>query len=100
MKTKNGVELNLKESNYCFEFNHAVFYFSSKFNLCRFKNSVETFIEMEHAKIINRYKVNINLKLYLAISLYKKIEKRGFRIVQKFSDKSQIELTENTIFSI
>ena len=100
MKTKNGVELNLKESDYCFEFARAVFYFSSEFNLNRFKNSVISFIEMEQAKIINRYKVNINLKLYLALSLYKKIEKRGFRVIQKFSDKSQLELTENTLFSI
>lgn len=100
MKTKNGVELNLKESNYCFEFYNAVFYFSSKFNLDRFKNSVENYVQLEQTKIKNRYKVNINLKLYLSISLYKKIEKRGFRVVQKFSDRSRVELNENIIFSI
>ena len=81
MKTKNGVELNLFESDYCFEFNNAVFYFSSKFNLHRFKNSVIQFVEMEQAKIINRYKVDIDLFYYLAISFYKKIEKRGFRVL-------------------
>ena len=36
LKTKNGVELNLKESDYYFEFARAVFYFSSEFNLNRF----------------------------------------------------------------
>ena len=81
MKTKNGVELNLQESDYKFEFCHAVFYFSSDFNLQRYKNSVIQFIEMEQAKIINRYKVDIDLFYYLAISFYKKIEKRGFRVL-------------------
>ena len=100
MKTLNGIELDLKESNYCYDFLSCCFYFSSEFNLKRFKNSVSSYIEMEQAKLINRYKVKLNLKLVLSISLYKKIEKRGFRIVQKFSDKTQIELTENTIFSI
>ena len=46
MKTKNGVELNLQESDYKFEFCHAVFYFSSEFNLQRYKNSVIQFVEM------------------------------------------------------
>ena len=35
---------------------------------------------METTKIINKYKVKINLNLYLAISSYQKIEKRGFYI--------------------
>ena len=80
MKTKNGIELNLKESDYKFEFYNAVFYFSSKFYLDNFKNLLEDYIEIEQTKIINKYKVEINLKLYLAIALYKKIEKRGFRM--------------------
>lgn len=95
MKTKNGVELNLQESDYKFEFRRAVFYFSSEFNLERYKNSVIQFVEMEQAKIINRYKVKAELKLYLAISLYKKIEKRGFRVLYRGQ-----EVEEECIFEL
>lgn len=95
MKTKNGVELNLQESDYKFEFCHAVFYFSSEFNLQRYKNSVIQFVEMEQAKIINRYKVKAELRLYLAISLYKKIEKRGFRVLYRGQ-----EVEEDCIFEL
>lgn len=56
------------------------FYFSSEFNKQRFLNSLEEYIKNENRKLTNRYKVSIDLVQYMALSLYKKIEKRGFRV--------------------
>ena len=70
MKTKNGIELDLKESNFLFTFYGAVFYFSSNLNLNRFKESLIDYIRFEEVKLYNKYKVKLDLKLYLAIALY------------------------------
>ena len=80
MKTKNGIELDLKNSSYIYDYNNLKFYFSSKFYLKKFQENLSYYLFMETTKIINKYKVKINLYLFLAISLYQKIEKRGFYI--------------------
>ena len=49
----------------------------------KFEDNITPFVLLETAKIRNKYNVKINLSLYLAVSLYKKIEKRGFRIKSK-----------------
>lgn len=95
MKTKNGIELDLNESDFLFTFYGAVFYFSSNLNLNRFKESLIDFIQMEEIKLFNKYRVKLDLKLYLAIALYKRIEKRGFRVV--LQNKL---ITENSKFII
>ena len=93
MKTKNGIELDLKQSEYFCDFLGAVFYFSSELYLNKFKEIVKNYVEMEQAKFINKYKINVDLKFYFAVSLYKKIEKRGFRI--NYFDQ---EITEDIKF--
>lgn len=80
MKTKNGIELDLKNSSYIYDYNNLKFYFSSELYLKKFQENLSYYIFMETTKIINKYKVKINLNLYLAISFYQKIEKRGFYI--------------------
>ena len=80
MKTKNGIELDLKNSSYIYDYNNLKFYFSSKFYLKKFQENLSYYLFMETTKIINKYKVKINLNLFTAISLYQKIEKRGFYI--------------------
>lgn len=80
MKTKRGIELDLKESNYFFDLYDLRFFFSSELYLNKFRNNVLTFIDSEILKLKNRYKVYFELYRELAISYYKKIEKRGFRI--------------------
>lgn len=81
MKTKNGIELNLEESKYISKFNGLVFYFSSETYKNKFNEQIEDFIKIESIKIFNKYKVKIDLSDYLAVSLYKRIEKRGFLIL-------------------
>lgn len=83
MKTANGIELDLNKSEYKFIFEDFIFYFSSEFYMNKFKNGVQQFILLETIKLQNKYKLKINLNLYLAVSFYKRIEKRGFRVVHK-----------------
>ena len=80
MQTKNGIELNLKESKYKAHYNNLVFYFSSEFYKNKFQNEIVDFIKIETIKLFNKYKTSIELTDYLSISLYRKIEKRGFYI--------------------
>lgn len=94
MKTKNGIELNLAVSEYKTEFANFIFYFSSKFYKNKFKESLTEYIDTEERKIKNKYKVDICLTSYLAISLYKKVEKRGFFVVSKHGEV----INENVVF--
>lgn len=98
MKTKNGIYLNLKESEYKINYNGLIYYFSSELYLNKFKNNVKQFIIEETAKIKAKYKINIYLDTMLIISFYKKIEKRGFRVVYKENEKI-IELTEDVLIA-
>jgi YHS domain-containing protein len=80
MKTARGIYLNLNDSDYYLDIEGLRVFFSSKFNKERFTKNIMNYVEEENQKIINKYHMNINLKLFLMISYYKKIEKRGFRI--------------------
>lgn len=96
MQTQNGIELNLNESNYKFEFKDFIFYFSSKLYLEKFSKNLTDFIMVETLKLRNKYKLHIDFSLFLSVSLYKKIEKRGFRVVHKTHG---FLISENSIFN-
>lgn len=96
MQTPNGIELNLQESKYKYEYNNFIFYFSSKSYLEKFKKNISDYILMESYKIKNKYNIHINFSLFLAVALYKKIEKRGFRITHK---NMGYIISENTVFN-
>ena len=68
------------ESNYYYDYESYRLYFSSLFNKNRFISRIEEFIKDENIKNSNKYGVKIDLTNYLIIVLYKKIEKRGFRV--------------------
>lgn len=87
MKTIKGVYLDLNESDIVTNYDEFRFYFSSQFNKKRFDNNIDTFIKVESARIYNKYRVQINLDLYLSIVFYKKIEKRGYRIEEILTGK-------------
>lgn len=102
MKTTRGVYLNLEESTFTFRYidnkNNYEFYFSSLFNITRYKCKFKEYLNSEESKIKNRYQIDkIDLKLFFAIVLYNKIEKRGFRIIDlskniEYNKKEDIEL--------
>lgn len=76
----NKVYLKIEESPFKFKYGGFIFYFSSNFNRVRFIEGVDRFIDNETLKIIAKYKVKINMFLYLSLAYYKKIEKRGYHV--------------------
>lgn len=95
MVTANGICLDLKESEYKILKSGLLFHFSSKLYLEKFRNNVDKYIAEESIKLRNKYKMNANYELYLAISYYKKIEKRGFYI---YDDIMKKEIKADTLF--
>lgn len=86
---------NIFESNYYYDYKNYRIYFSSLFNKNRFIDRIDDFIFDENIKNSNKYGVKIDLTNYLVIVLYKKLEKRGFRIYNKDN-----ELIEDKVFII
>ena len=77
---KTVVYQNIKETVFDYEIYDLCFHFSSLFNKHRFIENVKTYVDIEGMKIINKYQLQIDLRKYLAIAFYKKIERRGFYI--------------------
>lgn len=86
-------DLNL--SNYKLDYKRFTFIFSSKFYINKFQKEIENYVDIEDKKLYSKYKIILEDKEYLALSLYKKIEKRGFKVL--FLGK---EINENESFSI
>lgn len=101
MKTQRGIYLNLDETEFVYRYfenkNYFDFYFSSEFNLSRFKLKIKDYLNLEESKIKNRFQIDkIDLELFFAIVLYTKIEKRGFKIFDlsnniEYNKKEDIE---------
>ena len=85
----------LEESTYRLDYKRLTFVFSSKFYIDKFKKEIDNFVKIEDKKIYSKYKVMLNTEEYLALSLYKRIEKRGFKVYFLGS-----EIKENESFSI
>ena len=86
---------DLNESEYKLDYKRFTFVFSSKFYIDKFKKEIDNFINIEDKKIYSKYKVILDTEEYLALSLYKKIEKRGFKVYFLGN-----EIKENESFSI
>ena len=74
---------NIDESTYLFEYNDLKFYFSSMFYLEKFEREYSSFLKSETMKLKVKFKCNINCDAMILLLLYKKIEKRGFRVYYK-----------------
>lgn len=96
----NIVYQDITKSDISFEVNDVKFYFSSSFNLDRFKRRYEDYISNEENKIINRYHYPIELKKYFLICFYKLIEKRGFLIEINQEKLTQDELQIETKYKM
>lgn len=93
------VEYDINKSTYIFEVDNLIFYFSSAFNLLRFHDRYTDYIEEETNKLQAKYHVCLDIRKYLLIAFYKKIEKRGFRVLT-YQNNDIIELKEDYIFKI
>lgn len=97
MLTRNKIELDIKSSNYKYEYEDNIFFFSSELYLNKFITELPDYVYSESIKLKNKYKLNISCNLFLAVSLYRKIEKRGFYIFNKIK---KIQIKENSLFFV
>lgn len=94
------VEYDINKSEYYFKVNKLTFFFSSKFNKTRFENGFIEYVQEETNKIKAKYKVDINLTNYLLLAYYKKIEKRGFKVLTYDDNDVIIELSKDYTFRV
>lgn len=94
--TKGGIYLDIDKSRYKVERFGVIFYFSSKFYKEKFKKNVDNYVLNETLKLQNKYDLNISFGKFFAISFYKKVEKRGFKI----KDKNNKNILRNAVFGI
>ena len=88
---------DVKYSSYIDYYADICFHFSSLFNLRRYRAGIEEFVNEEELKIRNKYQLEIDMKKYLAIAYYKKIEKRGFYALidnEEYNDLDYINKVE------
>ena len=94
------VEYDINKSEYYFRVNKLTFFFSSKFNKTRFENGFIEYVQEETNKIKAKYKVDINLTNYLLLAYYKKIEKRGFKVLTYDDNDVIIEISKDHTFRV
>ena len=81
---------DINESTYMFNYNDMTFYFSSNFYKEKFEKEYIQFLKEETDKLHIKFKCNIEADEMILLLLYKKIEKRGFRVEYK-----KIRLTDD-----
>ena len=78
---ENKVYYDIEKTPFVFEYFPYKFYFTSKFNMERFKNGVDNFIKEENLKNQSKYKLDLEFNEMLAMSYYLKIEKRFHKVI-------------------
>ena len=71
---------DINDSTFYLDVGKARLFFSSEFNKQRFIRSYKDYILEETKKLEKKYNVKIVANYYLMFAIYKKIEKRGFRV--------------------
>lgn len=94
------VEYDINKSEYYFRINKLTFFFSSKFNRARFEAGFIDYVNDETNKLKAKYKVNILFTDYLLVAFYKKIEKRGFKVLTYDDNDDIIELSKDYTFKV
>lgn len=78
--TKRGVYHNIMESKYTVSNSEIVFFFSSVANMRKFLIGIDTHRDSYRAKMAKIVDVEmLNMDMLADISLYRRVEKRGFR---------------------
>lgn len=81
MPSVRGIYYNLDETVYSFDYDNLKFYFSSRFYLDKFKKEYIGYLKTETLKLQSKYKCILYADEMILLDLYKKIEKRGFRVL-------------------
>lgn len=92
------VEYDLNNSKFITKIDNWEFYFSSEFNQTRFELLYYKFVVEETNKLFARYHIKIDIHEYLTLVFYKKIEKRGFKVLTYDDNNDIIEIQDNYIF--
>lgn len=84
-KTTGDIYLNIEDSDYITivdRVDRIELYFTSMFYKNKFEKMMNSYIETENYKLKNKYGFDCGelLDTYLILSLYRKIEKRGFKV--------------------
>ena len=74
---------DITDSIYTFKYDDLVFYFSSQFYQEKFERMYIQFLKDETMKLKIKFKCNIYCEEMILLLLYKKIEKRGFKVEYK-----------------
>lgn len=74
---------DINESDYTFKYDDLIFYFSSKFYKEKFIKQHIDYVRDETIKLQVKFKCNIYCDEMILLLLYKKIEKRGFKVTYK-----------------
>ena len=100
MKSARGIYYDINESDYTAKINinneEIILYFSSLFLRKKFLDTAGNYIHNENIKLSLNYKIDIDATKLLLLSYYKKIEKRGFKVL--INDKEII--SENLSLTI
>lgn len=83
MKSIRGVYYDLSESDYIYEYKDMKFYFSSQSYLTKFIEKQKDFIALESIKMDIYFNATGQYDRILLLKLYRKIEKRGFKVLYK-----------------
>ena len=81
--TKNGICYDLKNSPYFCYTDFFTFFFSSPAHLVKFRRELEANREWLNDSMTRRFKFNMCLDVLADFSLYRKIETRGFLIINE-----------------
>lgn len=77
---------DIEKSKYIFIYDHLTFYFSAPLYLSKFKERYIDYIKIETSKFNSRFRMNIFADELLLLELYRKIEKRGFKVLYDNED--------------
>lgn len=83
--TRNGVFYDLEKSRYKFKVpdTNITFIFSSDLHLCKFEERYISNREEHNIRLNAKHRINIETKVLPDILLYKKIETRGFLLIDE-----------------
>ena len=81
---------DIEKSKYTFNYEHLTFYFSAPLYLNKFKDTYIEYIKSETDKFNSRFHMNIYADELFLLELYRKIEKRGFKVLYDNKDIEEI----------
>lgn len=74
---------SIDDNFFVYEYDNMLFYFSSLLYYQKFERLLSEYLKNETLKLRNKYNCTISCDEMILLNLYKKIEKRGFKVYYK-----------------